>query len=75
MQAVASLLDVNSSSYRVLNSSMKIVVGNGKRSEFWDLEVGNNIQLKSVYPRIFALASRKHGMVSDFGNWQDTSWQ
>ncbi|KAK3199547.1 hypothetical protein Dsin_022962 [Dipteronia sinensis] len=72
--AVASLFVEGSGSEKVLRSGLKTVVGNGMRSTFWDLNIKENGQLRNACPRIYALATRKQGVISDFERWRGTQW-
>ncbi|KAK3211461.1 hypothetical protein Dsin_016167 [Dipteronia sinensis] len=66
-QAVASLFGEGIGSSRVLNDGLNVVIGDGRRANFWDIVGGDSVQLKNVCPRIFALAVKKQGAVQEFG--------
>ena len=50
-----------------------IVIGNS--TNFWDNEWIDGFILKSRFPRIYALAGKKLGVVSEFQVWVDDYWQ
>ncbi|KAK2655120.1 hypothetical protein Ddye_008172 [Dipteronia dyeriana] len=70
-------LQPNSNSKTMLRCGMKIVIGNGNRSSFWDINTGARGCLREACPRIFDLFSRKEGNLAEFGKWQDYNcvWQ
>ncbi|KAK3187757.1 hypothetical protein Dsin_027318 [Dipteronia sinensis] len=50
------------------------VGGNGRRVNFWNDPCGEELPLKFSFPRIYALALNKNGVVEDFGRWQGSKW-
>ncbi|GMI67617.1 hypothetical protein HRI_000431000 [Hibiscus trionum] len=67
---IAQLSDENS----VFMANTRIKVGNGKNVLFWtDIWIGNRA-LKDAYPRIYALASNKIGVIAEFGYFQEKKW-
>ncbi|KAK3182694.1 hypothetical protein Dsin_029980 [Dipteronia sinensis] len=71
---VANLLKDETTSNRVLRYGLKVVNGNGRRGNFWDIPVRENARLNVVCPRTYALAVQKHGVIHDFMMWQDGKW-
>ncbi|OMO55387.1 hypothetical protein COLO4_36010 [Corchorus olitorius] len=49
--------------------------GNGENLKFWSDVWAMETTLREAFPRIHALAIRKDGRVSDFGNWDETNWK
>ncbi|KAK3199202.1 hypothetical protein Dsin_022617 [Dipteronia sinensis] len=48
------------------------VVRSGERIRLWQDVKWDSFPLIRAFPRIYALASDKSGVVSDFGSWEDT---
>ncbi|KAK0600143.1 hypothetical protein LWI29_012039 [Acer saccharum] len=69
VKAIASLFEGNNMVSKAVCEGFKVVVGNGRRAEFWELPGGDMLQLKLACPRIFALAIKKSGVVQDFEHW------
>ena len=46
-----------------------MVVGSGDKVRLWRDVVWDSLPLKIAFPRIFALASSKEGMVKEFGSF------
>ncbi|KAK2652889.1 hypothetical protein Ddye_012745 [Dipteronia dyeriana] len=59
----------------ILKDYLKVVVGSGERVKFWKEIKREAIPLKSSYPKIFALASRKEFPIKKFGKWLDENWR
>lgn len=55
--------------YNFLFASMGVVVGKGHNVLFLCDEWLKGVILESAFPQIFALATNKLGIVSEFGNW------
>lgn len=51
-----------------------MVIGNGKRCNFWDILVGEFDKLREAFPRVYALAVKKQGVVHDFERWEGSRW-
>ncbi|KAK3204429.1 hypothetical protein Dsin_018475 [Dipteronia sinensis] len=75
VKAIGSLFAVGSITERVLKEGMTVLVGNGRRADFWSDPCGFDLPLKVLCPRIFAIASNKSGRVVDYGRWQDSVWK
>ena len=72
--AVNSLFNCGSSTEKILKEGLRMVLGNGRRIDFWR-ELGNDdLQLLNAFPRIFSLSSKKNGPVDSFGSWQGQVW-
>ena len=57
----------------VVKSRFQKLLGNGSLIWMWDDIWVVNGRLKDLFPRIFALAVNKSGMVNEFGLWlEDT---
>lgn len=51
------------------------MIGNGNIIYFWEDEWVDDIIIRAVYPRIYALATNKSGKVRKFGSWVNGKWQ
>ncbi|KAK3184991.1 hypothetical protein Dsin_032277 [Dipteronia sinensis] len=56
VKAVASLFVKEFASNRVLKEGLKVILCDGSRGKFWEITVGDSLQLKDVCPKIYALA-------------------
>lgn len=57
-----------------LNSRIKTCVGNGKQAQFWhDVWLCAN-PLKSIFPRLFRIASNPLATIESLGRWEDQKW-
>ncbi|XVF54250.1 hypothetical protein PTKIN_Ptkin05aG0165200 [Pterospermum kingtungense] len=50
-------------------------LGDGRKIDFWEQEWIPSIRLKTSFPRVFALASKKQGKVAEFGVLSEGSWE
>ncbi|KAE8696468.1 hypothetical protein F3Y22_tig00110670pilonHSYRG00078 [Hibiscus syriacus] len=50
------------------------VMGNGDKIDFWNDHWSEMLSLKVSFPRIFGLAQKKSGNISEFGNWINGVW-
>ncbi|GMI83017.1 hypothetical protein like AT4G29090 [Hibiscus trionum] len=55
--------------------NISISLGDGKRIQFWTDNWLSEGPLKVKHPRIFAIASKKAGFISDFGCFANGVWQ
>ncbi|KAK3220075.1 hypothetical protein Dsin_014045 [Dipteronia sinensis] len=69
VKAIQSLFETSSETASLLQEGLKVVVGNGERARLWTDLLWDSIPLKSAFPRIFALAAIKDGLVKDYGKW------
>ncbi|KAK2640466.1 hypothetical protein Ddye_028261 [Dipteronia dyeriana] len=74
VQAVQHLLEEGSMSSEILRDGLRVVFGNGVRANFWVDVWCDNTPLKAIFPRFFALASKKEGRVEDYGKWAGDRW-
>ncbi|KAK3200453.1 hypothetical protein Dsin_023868 [Dipteronia sinensis] len=58
----------------IIKEGMKVVVGNGERMRLWSEFFVDSNPLKIVFPRIYALASNKNGVIAGFGRWNENQW-
>ncbi|KAE8698885.1 Phospholipid-transporting ATPase 3 [Hibiscus syriacus] len=65
----------NDSAGECLRSFSKLQVGNGKSISFWTDPWVDEVPLKILFPRIFALSTNKWGKVVDFGSFELNGWQ
>lgn len=71
---IGSLLDRNERVSSLVSSEFRHLIRNGSNIDFWtDNWMGRGV-LKIMFPRIFALATTKHGLISLFGHWVDGDW-
>ena len=75
VKAVGSLFGSDSLASKIFSDGLEISVGNGCRASFWHDPLVMNTPLKSVCPRMFALAVNKEGKVADFGMWCGSIWK
>ncbi|KAK2659185.1 hypothetical protein Ddye_005718 [Dipteronia dyeriana] len=73
-KAVSSVLEPGSFSAKVCNEGLKVVVGCGDRVNFWADVWCVDSSLKEVFPRIFALAVNKSGVIKEFDHLNDNAW-
>ncbi|KAK3227605.1 hypothetical protein Dsin_007467 [Dipteronia sinensis] len=75
IKSVESLLKEGSSSARLIKEGFLTMVGKGDRIDFWnDLKVEGK-SLKESFPRCFALAEAKDGLLKNFGVWRGQKWE
>ncbi|KAK3206816.1 hypothetical protein Dsin_020862 [Dipteronia sinensis] len=73
-ESVGSLFDKGSATAKILKDGINVVVGNGEKTKFWSNLWWDNITLKTVCPRTYALFVNEDGFVNDFGRWTNSSW-
>ncbi|KAK3226752.1 hypothetical protein Dsin_006614 [Dipteronia sinensis] len=74
VKAIGSLLVEGSPEAMVLKEGVKMVIGNGKRTRFGEDICLENVPMKMAFPRMYALATGKSGMVQEFGLWSRDRW-
>ncbi|KAK2651636.1 hypothetical protein Ddye_011492 [Dipteronia dyeriana] len=74
VRVVGSLFVDGTTTMRIIGEGFKKAVGNGSRTQFWNDRWIGEMPLKRAFPRIFALASKKEGTVSEFGRWDTDEW-
>ncbi|KAK3219659.1 hypothetical protein Dsin_013629 [Dipteronia sinensis] len=74
IKAMSSLFTQNSLSEKLINEGMRVMIGNGHRANFWREIKWDTLPLNIVFPRIFALAQNKSGVVADYGRWFGKKW-
>ncbi|KAI9161242.1 hypothetical protein LWI28_015677 [Acer negundo] len=75
VKTIHKLLENGTPSASVLKEGLPIVIGCGNRANFWEDIRWDSIPLKSVFPRIFALSTKKDCKVFEFGIWQGANWE
>ncbi|KAE8698414.1 hypothetical protein F3Y22_tig00110597pilonHSYRG00143 [Hibiscus syriacus] len=66
-----SLSNVDSNPFA---SHVHVRVGDGSSLDFWSDNWVNRSNLKTLFPRIFALAVKKEGKIREFGHWLQGCW-
>jgi hypothetical protein len=74
VKVVNSLFITGSLTEWILKEGMKLILGDGRRIDFWNELGGDHMYLMNAFPRIYALSSKKFGMVESFGSWQGQNW-
>ncbi|KAK2635516.1 hypothetical protein Ddye_030308 [Dipteronia dyeriana] len=74
VRSIESLLKAGSRSAKVIEEGFVTIVGNGNRANFWIDLLMDGWPLKEAFPRCFALATMKSGVVRNFGNWLGSNW-
>ncbi|KAK2654085.1 hypothetical protein Ddye_013941 [Dipteronia dyeriana] len=74
VRAVGSLFVDGTAMMRIIGEGSKVAVGNGSRAQFWNDRWIREMPLKRAFPRIFALASKKEGTMSEFGRLDTDEW-
>lgn len=72
---IGSMMDKNESVTSSARRGFRHLIGNGHRSEFWADNWTGRADLKSLFPRIFALVVVKQGPFSQFGHWEGGWWR
>ncbi|KAK1582985.1 hypothetical protein Q3G72_019984 [Acer saccharum] len=74
VNSVGRLWKVGSISAGILTDYMTVLLGDGGRVKLWkDLKI-DGISLAEMFPRIYALAVNKNGVVRDLGAWIGCRW-
>jgi hypothetical protein len=60
--------------YNIVSQGFQVVVGCGHRVQLWKEICWDSVPLQATFPRIFALASNKVGVVKEFGRWDNNKW-
>ncbi|XVF83508.1 hypothetical protein PTKIN_Ptkin16aG0494200 [Pterospermum kingtungense] len=58
----------------IIKSNTGFSVGNGERIDFWECEWISGVVIKDVFPRVYALAIKKSGKISEFGYFLNEGW-
>ncbi|KAK3229092.1 hypothetical protein Dsin_000973 [Dipteronia sinensis] len=69
-KAVGGLFSQGLTTAKVINDSLRIVVGRGDRARLWNDVFVDRISLKDAFPRVYTLVRNKAGVVRDFGAWE-----
>ncbi|KAK2663578.1 hypothetical protein Ddye_002152 [Dipteronia dyeriana] len=62
VRVVGSLFVDGTTTMRIIGEGFKVAVVNGSRAQFWNDRWTGEMPLKRVFPRIFALTSKKEGI-------------
>ncbi|KAK2659235.1 hypothetical protein Ddye_005768 [Dipteronia dyeriana] len=73
-EVVRKLFDDNSCSNKILKDGLSLLVDKGEKFRFWSEIFHTFIPLKQAFPRIFAFATNKTGVVADFYSWDEANW-
>lgn len=49
-------------------------VGDGSKTEFWESEWIGQASLKSLFPRLYNLSTKKEAMIREMGCWNEERW-
>ncbi|KAK3220320.1 hypothetical protein Dsin_014290 [Dipteronia sinensis] len=71
---IEGLLKEDTNTAWVINKGLQTLVGCGDRADFWTEILIEGRSLKESFPRCFALAVNKMGVVQDFGKWDEVKW-
>lgn len=75
VKSIQSLLKPGSLTEKIISEGFKTVVGDGSRAELWmDISV-EGVPLKMAFQRCFVLATKKIGVIQDFGGWIGQTWK
>ncbi|KAK3211546.1 hypothetical protein Dsin_016252 [Dipteronia sinensis] len=74
VKALRKFYDNNHRVSRFIKQGFQIVIGSGNRTRLWHDIRWDQVPLKVAFPRIFALASNKNGVISKLGSWAASMW-
>ncbi|KAK3229124.1 hypothetical protein Dsin_001005 [Dipteronia sinensis] len=74
VKSIETLLKVGSQTCRMIKEGFQTVVGSGNRADLWSDIFCDGRPLNVAFPRCFALAVKKSGVVQDFGNLVGERW-
>ncbi|KAE8682609.1 O-Glycosyl hydrolases family 17 protein [Hibiscus syriacus] len=57
-----------------LFSDLKCIMGNGAKIDFWNDHWTANFSLKDTFARVFRLAKKQYGNLTEFGIWENGVW-
>ena len=72
--ASTSFFSENHRAYNIVKNGFQVVIGSGEKIQFWQEVSWDSVPLMNAFPRIFALATNKNGVVFEFGSWVDSRW-
>ncbi|KAK3226181.1 hypothetical protein Dsin_006043 [Dipteronia sinensis] len=75
IKAVSSLFELETESAKCMEEGFRVIIGRGDRASFWKDIKWDSIALNEAFPRIFAISTKKSGIVSEFGTWQGHKWE
>ncbi|KAK3206722.1 hypothetical protein Dsin_020768 [Dipteronia sinensis] len=75
VKAIHKLFEGGTSTASYIKEGLQIVIGRDDRASFWEDIRWDSILLRIVFPRIFALSSKKVGKVCEFGKWKSVNWE
>ncbi|XP_039048924.1 uncharacterized protein LOC120189810 [Hibiscus syriacus] len=58
-----------------MSADFSCKMGNGEKIDFWNDRWSEMNSLKASFPRIFGLALKKSGNISEFGSWVNEVWE
>ncbi|KAK3218922.1 hypothetical protein Dsin_012892 [Dipteronia sinensis] len=71
---VNSLFKEGTKFHLVINKGFQVVVGKGESVRLWEDLRWDAIPLRLAFPKFFALASNKVGMLKEYESWVHSSW-
>ncbi|KAK3219593.1 hypothetical protein Dsin_013563 [Dipteronia sinensis] len=64
----------NQRAYNIVKKGFQVVIGNEEKIRFWQEVKWDSVPLMNAFPRIFALATNKSGVIFELSSWVDSKW-
>ena len=74
VKSICRLFDSSRRSSIIIKEGFNSVVGSGESVSFWRELKWDSVPLNSAFPRIFALATNKVGVIREFGSFVESEW-
>ncbi|KAK2644720.1 hypothetical protein Ddye_019915 [Dipteronia dyeriana] len=72
VKSINKLFDEKHRFYKLIQEGFQMVIGFGEKVRLWEDVKWDSITLKIDFPRIYALARNKDGMIKEFGSFVDS---
>ena len=70
MKSIGRLLDEGQRTHKIVKDVFQVVIRSGDSIRFWTDLKWDSFPLKMAFPRMFALAANKDGVIKDFGSFE-----
>ena len=64
----------NMAANSLLRNGIKMMVGNGEKTRFWEDVWLAELPLAEKFPRLYSISTQQQTHIADFGVWDDLSW-
>ncbi|KAK2648873.1 hypothetical protein Ddye_016362 [Dipteronia dyeriana] len=70
VKTVSRLLNDSQRTHKIIKEGFQVIVGSGEGIRFWKDLRWDLVPMMNAFPRVYALASNKNGMIREFGRFE-----